>query len=201
MNAGQTAGRVYDGLRRLILDHGVRPGDRLEPAQLADMLAASITPVRDALNRLLGEGLVVTRPNDGFQMPALDEPLLRDRYRWNREVLILALANAPTLPDAPQVADAMAEPRLADRTGRLFALLAAGSGNGEHGMAVEGLNARLHAVRTVEPELLDPSGHDLAGLADAASAGDRARLRKNLAAYHRARERLASAIVRAAYRN
>jgi DNA-binding GntR family transcriptional regulator len=36
MNAGPTAGRVYEALRSLILNHGFCPGDRLDAALLAE---------------------------------------------------------------------------------------------------------------------------------------------------------------------
>jgi DNA-binding GntR family transcriptional regulator len=48
-------------------------------ALLAEQLSASVTPVRDALNTLTGEGLVEP-PGGGFHLPPLDEPGLRDMF-------------------------------------------------------------------------------------------------------------------------
>ena len=40
-----------------------KPGDRLVESELAERLGVSRTPVREALIRLSGDGLVVTLPN------------------------------------------------------------------------------------------------------------------------------------------
>ena len=52
MNAGPTAERVYDTLKRAMMERRFRPGDRLDPAMLAEDLNSSTTPVREALDRL-----------------------------------------------------------------------------------------------------------------------------------------------------
>ena len=74
MNSGATAERVHEVLKTRIMGREFRPGDRLDPAVLAAPLGASVTPVRDALHLLTGEGLVETRTSGGFHVPALDEP-------------------------------------------------------------------------------------------------------------------------------
>ncbi|MGK4455738.1 GntR family transcriptional regulator, partial [Klebsiella pneumoniae] len=58
MNSGPTAERVHEALKRRIMGREFRPGDRLDPAVLAAPLSSSVTPVRDALHLLTGEGLV-----------------------------------------------------------------------------------------------------------------------------------------------
>lgn len=91
MNAGTTAERAYHELKDVILSGTIRPGTRLEPARLADELTSSVTPVRDALHRLAGERLVEMRTSDGFHLPLLTEALLGDLYRWNDELIRIAL--------------------------------------------------------------------------------------------------------------
>src|SRR3546814_6150334 len=86
MNAGLTSERVYEGLRQRILDREFRPGDRLDPSALAEVLNSSVTPVRDALHNLTGAGLVETRTSEGFNLPQIDEPGLQDLYAWNAEI-------------------------------------------------------------------------------------------------------------------
>jgi len=51
--------RVYERLRKAILDGDLLPGSRLSEDQLARQFQASRTPVREALRRLELEGLVV----------------------------------------------------------------------------------------------------------------------------------------------
>lgn len=95
MNSGATAERVHEALKRRIMGREFRPGDRLDPAVLAAPLSSSVTPVRDALHLLTGEGLVETRTSGGFHIPALDEPALKDLYDWSAELLALAIRGWP----------------------------------------------------------------------------------------------------------
>jgi len=94
MNAGATTERVHDAIRRMILTRGLRPGARLDPAVLADGLATSATPVREALNQLCGAGLVDARPGGGFHVPMIDAPALADLYRWNEDIIGIILRSA-----------------------------------------------------------------------------------------------------------
>ena len=201
MNSGATAERVYDALRQRIMSHAFRPGDRLDPAALAETLSSSVTPVRDALHLLTGEGLVITRTGDGFHLPAIDEPGLVDLYDWTAEVLGLALGAWPkggTQLRSPAPADEHGD--VAARTAKLFCQIASRSANVEHQQAIASLNARLHAVRTVEPHVLDGSGDELDAIEAGLIAGVARELRRLVVAYHRRRRRHAAEIVRAVYR-
>ena len=57
--------RVFERLRRLILDGEYGPKERLIEEQLAERLGVSRTPVRQALTMLESEGLVEIIPNRG----------------------------------------------------------------------------------------------------------------------------------------
>src|SRR3546814_11150036 len=91
MNAGLTSERVYEGLRQRILDREFRPGDRLDPSALAEVLNSSVTPVRDALHNLTGAGLVETRTREDFHLPHTDENDLQEAYACNADILPVAL--------------------------------------------------------------------------------------------------------------
>ncbi|MFA5969191.1 MAG: GntR family transcriptional regulator [Sphingomonas sp.] len=201
MNSGPTAERVHEALKRRIMGREFRPGDRLDPAVLAAPLSSSVTPVRDALHLLTGEGLVETRTSGGFHIPALDEPALKDLYDWSAELLGLAIRSWPRRPAAIALPATDAEERpIADFADQIFLAIARRSANGEHARAVDQLNARLHAARTVEPHVLDKMEEELAGLTLAAGSGERDTLRRLGASYHRRRRRAAADIVRAVYR-
>src|SRR5688572_2575600 len=100
MNAGVTFERVYFALKDLLGSARFAAGQHLEPAVLSQDLNVSVTPVRDALHRLAGEGLVDTSRGEGFRTPAVTEVGLRHLYRWNAALLDLAV-RARSTPGAP----------------------------------------------------------------------------------------------------
>jgi DNA-binding transcriptional MocR family regulator len=184
MNSGQTFERVYASLKAQVVEGRYAPGERLEPAALGEELFASVTPVRDALHRLVGEGLIVSPRADGFHMPMLTEPALRDLYDWNRAVVLLALAErsrwgtveAPQDEDCPDAA-------------ALFASISNLSGNIEHRSAVLRLNERLDAVRRAEALVIADEA-EVPQLSDALRREDRSALRAGIVRYHRRRLKL-----------
>jgi DNA-binding GntR family transcriptional regulator len=60
---------VTDFLRREIQEGRPRPGERLVVNRIAEQLGVSKVPVREAVTRLVGEGLLVLRPNVGPMVP------------------------------------------------------------------------------------------------------------------------------------
>src|SRR3546814_6580301 len=73
MNAGSTMERVYLDLKARIVGGAYPPGTRLDPFHLAKRLAASPTPVREALHRLSGERIVDSWHQEGFRQPIRSE--------------------------------------------------------------------------------------------------------------------------------
>jgi DNA-binding GntR family transcriptional regulator len=63
---------VYDLLRDEILDLVLPPGSPIDEVQLAERFSMSRTPIREALVRLAGEGLIVTLPNRSTMVSNLD---------------------------------------------------------------------------------------------------------------------------------
>ena len=63
---------IYLAMREAILGGEFRPGEALRQENLAKMFDSSRVPVREALNRLEAEGLVVLRPRRGFVVATLD---------------------------------------------------------------------------------------------------------------------------------
>lgn len=60
------ADRAYEGIREAILTGVLRSGDHLREEQLATMTGTSRTPVREALRRLVGEGLATVENRHRF---------------------------------------------------------------------------------------------------------------------------------------
>lgn len=197
MNAGVTSERVYDALKARLLSGGVLPGERLEPGAFAEMLGSSVTPVRDALHRLAGERIVEMRPAEGFQLPFVTEPGLRDLLTWNFELLRFALRRSPRRSTGHESITEVGD--YGDGIRRLFGLIAARPGNAELDRQVEAASDRLASARVAEFRIMpDPEG-DLAGLVAAFAEGDSSSAR-SIAAYHRHRISLVPAIVQAMYR-
>jgi len=69
---GGGAARIYEALRRRILDLELAPGADLDETALADAFDISRTPLREALNRLAAEQLVVISPNRGASVAPLN---------------------------------------------------------------------------------------------------------------------------------
>lgn len=62
------AERAYSLLRRQILACELEPGSELREAAVADMTGFGRTPVREALQRLVSEGLVQVRSRQGYRV-------------------------------------------------------------------------------------------------------------------------------------
>ncbi|MBV9324309.1 MAG: GntR family transcriptional regulator [Chloroflexi bacterium] len=72
--------RVYRGLREQILTGSLAPGSRLVELQLAQHFAVSRTPIREALKRLIAEGVVVADPVHGMIVRNVDPAEVEDIY-------------------------------------------------------------------------------------------------------------------------
>lgn len=69
---GSGARLVYDTLRDEILSLTLPPGETIDEAALADRLAMSRTPIREALVRLAADGLVSMLPNRSTIVAPID---------------------------------------------------------------------------------------------------------------------------------
>jgi DNA-binding GntR family transcriptional regulator len=73
---GTGARFVYDTLREEILDLVLQPGEPIDEIGLAERMAMSRTPIREALVRLAGDGLVTLLPNRSTVVSQIDFPNL-----------------------------------------------------------------------------------------------------------------------------
>lgn len=88
----KTAGRsprselVYLKLREAIHSGRLKPGERIMEMDVANWLQVSRTPVRDAIRRLEGEGMLAHEPRFGLVIAKLDQQAVMELYVM-REVL------------------------------------------------------------------------------------------------------------------
>lgn len=73
---GKGAGAVYETLKHEILDLTLAPGSPVDEVKLSERFGISRTPIREAMVKLAGEGLVVTLPNRFTIVAPIDFPNL-----------------------------------------------------------------------------------------------------------------------------
>lgn len=71
---------VYQRLRQGIRSGEFRPGDRMREADLAAKLNVSRTPIREAIRRLVSEGLLEVAGARGVMIIQLDKQQVRELY-------------------------------------------------------------------------------------------------------------------------
>lgn len=148
--------RIYATLKRQVVTGAFEPGARLDPARLKDDLAASTMPIRDALQRLTGEGLVENSLNEGFRVVQMTDAAVRDLYDWCADLCHLCLRRADRLGDALRP-DVRESGIYAEEVTRMLLRIASLSPNHEHRRAMINLCERSYLLRTVEEKLLaDP---------------------------------------------
>lgn len=69
---------VYDALKQAFTRGEFAPGDVVSLRDLAEQLGTSMTPVREAVRRLVAEGALVDTPSRTLMVPAFDVDRMRD---------------------------------------------------------------------------------------------------------------------------
>jgi len=110
--AGKTIARenlstqFYNALRTSLMDGQYAPGQRLKISGIAEEYGTSITPVREAIFRLVSERALDMRAATSVQVPDLSPQSLREVQRIRIELEGLAAARAAELV-TPQVMDVL----------------------------------------------------------------------------------------------
>lgn len=187
---------LYGQVRRALQSGRYTPGQRIDPGMLAMEFSTSLTPVRFALYRLVGEGMIVDHSRNGFHVPLPTEVGMRELYDWMEWLLVTSneidgvkslhrqtSAPSPTDDDLPK------------KTWKLFDAIARGTGHWSLHQAVRQTNDRLAPIRRAKQELIDHAAEELAELQQLWQAQDTARLSSALRAYHQRRKQLVPCIV------
>jgi hypothetical protein len=82
--------RALFQLRERLREGGFPPGTRIAATEVAETLKLSATPVREALSRLAGEGLLEDRRGQGFFLRPLSGVDIADLYRLGFSHLAIA---------------------------------------------------------------------------------------------------------------
>ena len=81
------AERIYARLKDDIFEFHLMPGDRFSEGKVAARMAASRTPVRQALHRLQREGYLQVHFRSGWQVRALDFAQFDELYELRMDAL------------------------------------------------------------------------------------------------------------------
>jgi DNA-binding GntR family transcriptional regulator len=161
----KTGPRIYEQLRRMAMEYRFKPNERINELELAAKLNVSRSPIREALQRLVMEGLITFKPNHGFFCRGfdVDEILnLTDVRILLEERAVHLVANRATDDELRDLlawwqktslrADALSSADLTAKDEEFHMRIAKLSGNPELAKIIEGINTRIHFVRVIEVE-------------------------------------------------
>jgi DNA-binding GntR family transcriptional regulator len=147
-----TKNLIYKKIRRSIIMGIRQSGERLNPEAIAKEYNTSVTPVRDALQMLSHEGLVVIKPRSGYFVATITLKHLRDLLDVRRILELSAVERAALRITPEQINelrtvhagytgdDEESYDRYTDENRHFHYLLAKASGNNE----LADLVAKLH---------------------------------------------------------
>lgn len=189
---------LYGQVRRALQSGRYAPGQRIDPAMLASEFQTSPTPVRFALYRLVGEGLLEDHARGGLHVPLPTEVALRDLYDWMQRLLLMAcdIGFAPRLQAATRCVELSSpEDDFVKLTWQLFDTIARATVQGSLHQAVKQTNDRLAPIRRAKQDLLELPFEELSELNRHWQARDMPALKAALRDYHEARKKLVPCIV------
>lgn len=157
------ADRIYAALKEQIFSFALLPGDRFSESDVAEQMAASRTPVRDALYRLQQEGYVEVYFRSGWQVRPFDFKTFEDLYDVR---IVLEEAAVRRLCDGVQQGDEIEELKATwlvaedqrltsgDEVSRLderfHCLLVAATGNQEMAAIHQAVSERIRIIRRLD---------------------------------------------------
>lgn len=154
---------IYEQVRRMAADFEFKPAERINESELSKKLGASRTPLREAMNRLAAEGLLVLEGGRGFFCQPLNPELVVNLYEL-REVLevgtVRAAIERATDQQLQEIGDFLDEiaPNYVDGTPareivsldeEFHLMIAVASGNPELQNMIELTNQRIRYVRWI----------------------------------------------------
>jgi DNA-binding GntR family transcriptional regulator len=180
--------RVYERLRDHILAGGIGLGERLDERLLAEQMNVSRTPIRDAIGKLVKEGLVEHRAYQGNFVRAFSVQEITDLYELRAELESMAArlaAQRRTDADLAElnghVSSASSAKEHSDLTAyaeadhRFHRLVTRMARNGALTMAIGQLEQQIRLARHVanrDPDTVDRTMSERRRVAAAIKAGD-----------------------------
>lgn len=157
--------RAYEALRNMAVRFELKPGERLNEVELARGLEMSRAPLREAMNRLVTEGLLTFVPNQGFSCRRLSASEIAALYEVRADLEAAGARAAARRATRGEILeldefwhriareqDTTPLDTLVERDEEFHLRLAALSGNRERMRMLENINARIHFVRRINLE-------------------------------------------------
>lgn len=169
--------RAYARLREMAVSFEFKPDERLNESALSVKLGASRTPLREALNRLVAEGLLTFINGRGFFCRSLNPTRIQELYEARSaietEALIRTIKRATDTDIAAFITylDAV-EPtykgcrdvsKLLEMDEEFHTKLTALSGNKELSLLLENINVRIRYVRLINLKMLHDTKETIPG--------------------------------------
>lgn len=188
---------LYGQVRRSLQSGRYVPGQRIDPATLAAEFNTSPTPVRFALCRLVGEGLVADHARGGLHVPLPNEIAMYDLYDWMQRLLLMAcdIGVAPTARKTGELELASADNDVVKLTWQLFDAIARATAHRSLHHAVKQANDRLAPIRRAKQGLLEHAYEELSELNRHWKKRDIPAIRSALRDYHERRKQIVPRIV------
>src|SRR5689334_13844792 len=101
----QLSEEVAGHLRSQIMSGRVRPGDRIRLEEVAEQLGVSITPVREALLTLRGDGMVELEPRRGYVVAPMSRQDILDVFTLQGDIAGELAARAAAVVTAAETAE------------------------------------------------------------------------------------------------
>jgi DNA-binding GntR family transcriptional regulator len=181
---------VYRQLREDIFDFRLLPGDRFAENDVADRLAVSRTPVREALMRLQSEGLVRCYFRNGWEVIPIDLSRFEALYELREMIELHAVRKLCAGAASPAYLAALGAPWRVPASERLrdglvaaaqdeafHIALVGGAGNPETEQVHRQITERIRILRRLDfayGDCIDETYEDHVAILDAIAAGDAA---------------------------
>jgi len=169
--------RAYLRLREMAVSFEFKPEERLNESALSVKLGASRTPLREALNRLVAEGLLTFENGRGFFCRSLNPSRIQDLYEARSAIETEAVIRTTKRASEGDIAAFMAYldaveptyqgcsdlPKLLEMDEDFHSKLVALSGNKELSHMLENINVRIRYVRLINLKMLHEVKEPLPG--------------------------------------
>lgn len=184
----KTADRVYNILREKMINFDFLPGQRINELDLSKEFSVSRAPIREALNRLIGEGLVFFEAGKGFYCRKLRKREIADLYEIRLDLETSAVRAICMKADKAAIEELLIECReikerfssldkedMVDIDEKFHMALLGLAGNDERLKIMNNINEKIHFVRRISlesPERQDKFINEHLKLVEAIYQGD-----------------------------